>query len=576
MRNEVMTMAFDGIVTNAITKQLNEQLLAGRILKIYQPTSTELVFQVRSNRKNKQLLLSAHSSYTRIHLTETKQQNPTQPPMFCMVLRKHLIGSFIEEIVQYKNERIIEISFRGVNEIGDQLSQKLIIEIMGKHSNIILIDQEKGHIIDSIKHISPNQSRYRTVLPGQTYIYPPNQDKLDPFTTDQAKVEMILNESEENFSKTLVQNFMGISPLIANDAVLQADSESAEQTAAVFIEMIDQAKVGNFSPVIHRTGREDFHVFDLVQFSGEKENFEDVSGLLDHFYADKADRDRVKQQVGDLSRLMKNELDKNKRKIKKQQQSLKKAERADYYQKQGELLTAHLHLVKKGDQQVTVIDYYDPNQSEMIIKLNPNKTPSENAQNFFKTYQKLKTSKGKLTREIQKARHEIDYFERLLQQLETARLDDIEEIRSELREEGYLKEKRKNNQQKRKQVKPSPEKFVATDGTVIYVGRNNKQNDYLTTKMAHSRDIWLHTKDIPGSHVLIRSDDPTEQTLIEAAQLAALFSKASASSSVPVDYTEVRHVRKPNGAKPGYVIYDQQKTLFVTPDRAIIALLKKS
>ncbi|GAA4063202.1 Rqc2 family fibronectin-binding protein [Amphibacillus indicireducens] len=570
-------MAFDGIVTNAITRQLNEQLLAGRILKIYQPTSTELVFQIRNNRKNKHLLLlSAHSSYSRIHLTETKQQNPAQPPMFCMVLRKHLIGSFIEDIVQYKNERIIEISFRGVNEIGDQLSRKLIIEIMGKHSNIILIDQEKGHIIDSIKHISPNQSRYRTVLPGQPYIYPPNQEKLDPFTTDQAKVEMILNQSEEIFSKTFVQNFMGISPLIANEVVLQTENETVQKTAEQFIALIDRAKDGQFSPVIHLGDKEDFHVFDLVQFSGEKESFEDVSGLLDHFYADKADRDRVKQQVSDLSRLMKNELDKNKRKIKKQQQSLKKAERADFYQKQGELLTAHLHLVKKGDQQVTVIDYYDPNQSEMIIKLNPNKTPSENAQNFFKTYQKLKTSKVKLAREIQKAKLEIDYFERLLQQLETARLDDIEEIRSELREEGYLKEKRKNNQQKRKQAKPSPEKFVATDGTVIYVGRNNKQNDYLTTKMAHSRDIWLHTKDIPGSHVLIRSDDPTEQTLIEAAQLAALFSKASASSSVPVDYTEVRHVRKPNGAKPGYVIYEQQKTLFVTPDRSMIALLKKS
>src|SRR5699024_7654563 len=327
------------------------------------------------------------------------------PPMFCMVLRKHLIGSFIEEIIQYKNERIIEISFYGVDEIGDQVRKKLMIEIMGKHSNIILIDQDKGHIIDSIKHISPNQSRYRTVLPGQTYIYPPNQEKLDPFTTDQAKVEMILKQSEENFSKTFVQNFMGISPLIANEVVFRAESESVQKTAKQFITLIDQAKAGQFSPVIHLGEKEDFHVFDLVQFSGDKENFTDINLLLDHFYADKADRDRVKQQVGDLSRLLKNELSKNKRKIKKQQQSLKKADRADFYQKQGELLTAHLHLVKKGDDQVTVLDYYDPNQAELTIELNPNKTPSENAQNFFKTYQKLKTSKGKLTREIQKARH---------------------------------------------------------------------------------------------------------------------------------------------------------------------------
>lgn len=569
-------MAFDGIVTNAVTRQLNQQLSAGRILKVFQPTSTELIFLVRSNRENYQLLLSAHPTYARLHLTQSKYKNPAEPPMFCMVLRKHLVGSFIESIEQYENERVIEFYIRGKNEIGDEVKKKLMIEIMGKHSNIILIDQEKNHILDSIKHISPNQSRYRTVLPGQSYLYPPNQNKINPLTADQPTIQEVLAQSDKPLAQALVYSFMGISPLMANDIYVNAKADTAQAVTDSFIKRLDQVKQGDFSPLIHRSEKEDFHVLELESFTGEIERFETVSEMIDLFYKDKATRDRVKQQAGDLSRLLKNEWDRNQRKIKKQQQTLQKAEQAEIYQKYGELLTAHLHLVKKGDHQVTVIDYYDPNQAEMTIKLNPNKTPSENAQNYFKTYQKLKTSKVKLKIEIDKAKAEINYFEQLIQQLDTARLEDIEEIRNELREEGYLKEKRKYNKQKNKPKKPSPEKFYATDGTPIYVGRNNKQNDYLTTKMAESRDIWLHTKDIPGSHVLIRSHIPSEDTLAEAAQLAALFSKAGQSSSVPVDYTEVRYVKKPNGAKPGYVIYDQQKTLFVTPDRSFIDQLKSA
>src|SRR5690625_68046 len=567
-------MAFDGIVTHAIANELSEQLTGGRIFKVYQPTETELIFQVRHNRQNHQLLISAHSSYAQIHITSTKQQNPAKPPMFCMVLRKYLVGSFIEEIIQYKNERIIEISISGTDEIGDQVKKKLIVEIIGKHSNVILIDQDKDHILDSIKHISPNQSRYRTVLPGRDYIYPPDQDKRGPFITDQSLITKELETSDDDFSQTLVRRFMGISPLIAKEVVSRAETQTAPAISGQFISFIEQTRQGNFYPVIDRGKKEDFHVFDLEQFSEAKESFDSVGEMLDTFYADKASRDRVKQQVGDLSRLINNELAKNKRKIKKQQQSLKSADRADHYQKQGELLTAHLHLVKQGEEEVTVVDYYDPNQSELTIQLDPNQSPSENAQRFFKRYQKLKRSRMTLRREIRKAELEIDYFERLLQQLENARLDDIEEIRNELREEGYLKANRKKNQRKNKPAKPKPEQFTASDGTTIYVGRNNKQNEYLTMRMANPSDIWLHTKDIPGSHVLIRSDSPTEETLFEAAQLAALFSKASASSSVPVDYTEVKHVRKPNGAKPGYVIYDNQKTLFVTPDRSVIDSLK--
>ncbi|MBM7540517.1 Rqc2 family fibronectin-binding protein [Amphibacillus cookii] len=570
-------MAFDGIVTHAISNELNKLLTSGRVTKVYQPTATELILTIRAQRSNHSLLLSAHPSYSRIHLTEEPFQNPAEPPMFCMLLRKHLIGSFIESIHQYKNERIIEINVRGKNEIGDDISKKLVVEIMGKHSNIILIDREKGHILDSIKHISPNQNRYRTILPGQTYIYPPDQDKKNPFSTDLQSIEDILENTggDLSYQQKLVNTFMGISPLLASEICNQVQPKTVAHIAKSFKQMIEQINNDELTPVIHYGGKEDFHVIALERFDGESKVFASVSDMLDNFYADKAERDRVKQQAGDLIKFLNNEYDKNKRKIKKQKQTLKKAERAEFYQKQGELLTAHLHLVKAGDQQIDVIDYYDPDQQSLTIELNPNKTPSENAQHYFKTYQKLKTSKQKLKHEIKKAEQEMDYLDQLIQQVETARVEDIEDIREELREQGYLKKKVYDRKQKKKTGKPDPEQYLATDGTPILVGRNNKQNEYLTMRLAGRRDIWLHTKDIPGSHVVIRSDSPSEDTLAEAAQLAALFSKASQSSSVPVDYTEIRHVKKPNGAKPGYVIYDHQKTLFVTPDQQFIKKLKQ-
>lgn len=568
-------MAFDGIVTRAISDQLHQLLMSGRILKIYQPTKTELILTIRRQGRNHSLLISAHPSYARIHLTNNPYQNPTEPPMFCMLLRKYLVGSFIESIQQYENERIIEIKIRGKNEIGDEINRKLMVEIMGKHSNIILVDSDKGHILDSIKHLSPNQNRHRTILPGQGYIYPPSQEKLNPFslTVDQIKASM--NQSETLGADQLVSQFMGISPQLAADIVTKATTNQVDDVIQQFYHVLNTVKNSKYTPIVHRGDKEDFYVLELAAFTQEKLDFETVSDMLDFFYSDKAERDWVKQQASDLIRFLKNERDKNQRKIKKQEQALKKAERAEFYQRQGELLTAHLHLVNKGDHEITVIDYYDPSQSELTITLNPNKTPSENAQNYFKTYQKLKNSKEKLTGEIEKAKGEIVYLDQLVQQVESARVEDIEDIREELREQGYLKAKRTKDKHKSKQAsKPKPDQFWATDGTPILVGRNNKQNEYLTMKLADRRDIWLHTKDIPGSHVIVRSHSPSEDTLAEAAQLAALYSKASQSSSVPVDYTEIRHVKKPNGAKPGYVTYDHQKTLFVTPDSAMIKKLK--
>ncbi|REJ10838.1 Rqc2 family fibronectin-binding protein [Halobacillus trueperi] len=569
-------MSFDGIVTRAITNELNETIQSGRIMKIYQPTETELVFTVRSNRKKHTLLLSAHPSYARFHLTDDQYHNPKEPPMLCMLLRKHLVGGFIERIEQVDMERIVKFHIRTRNEVGDETMKTLIIEVMGKHSNILLVDEEEGHMLDSIKHLPPSQNRHRTIMPGQPYKLPPEQGKINPVDLEPEAFIRKLDFNSGKMDKQILNVVMGFSPMMTKEIVHRAGLGGSQAVKEAYREIREIILNHEYDPQIHRAEKEQFYVIPLHAFSDDVEKFDSVSAMLDDYYSGKAERDRVKQQAGDLHRFLKNERDKNKRKIKKHETTLKKSESAEEYQKLGELLTAHMHMVKTGDESVTVIDYYDPDQSEMTIELNPNKTPSENAQNYFQTYAKLKKSKEVVQKEIQKAEDEILYFDRLIQQVETAREEDIEEIREELREQGYLKKKpaTKGNR-KNKPQKPKPESFESTDGTLIYVGRNNKQNEYLTNRMANKMDIWLHAKDIPGSHVVIRDEEPSEDTLFEAAQLAANFSKSSKSSSVPVDYTRIRHVKKPSGAKPGFVTYDQQQTLFVTPDAAFIKRLKK-
>lgn len=569
-------MSFDGIVTRAITNELNETIQSGRIMKIYQPTETELVFTVRSQRKKYTLLLSAHPSYARFHLTEDQYHNPKEPPMLCMLLRKHLIGGFVEKIEQVSMERIVKLHIRTRNEVGDETIKTLIIEVMGKHSNIMLVDEEEGHMLDSIKHLPPSQNRHRTIMPGQPYKLPPEQGKIDPVDLDPDTLVKKLDFNAGKMDKQILNVVMGFSPMVTKEIVHQAGLRGPNAYKEAYRNIRDRIIEHQYQPQIHKADKEQFYVLPLHAFSGEVEEFNTVSEMLDDYYSGKAERDRVKQQAGDLHRFLKNERDKNKRKIKKHEDTLKKSEAAEDYQKLGELLTAHMHMVKTGDSTATVVDYYDPDQSELIIELNPNKSPSENAQNYFHTYQKLKKSKEVVQIEIKKAEDEILYFDRLIQQVESAREVDIEEIREELREQNYLKKKpaTKGNR-KNKPKKPAPQSFESTDGTLIYVGRNNKQNEYLTNRMANKSDIWLHAKDIPGSHVVIRDEDPSEDTLFEAAQLAANFSKSSQSSSVPVDYTRIRNVKKPSGAKPGFVTYDSQQTLFVTPDSSFVKKMKK-
>ncbi|VEF48460.1 fibronectin-binding protein [Bacillus freudenreichii] len=567
-------MAFDGLFTRAMTKELADTLIGGRINKIQQPYKNEIIITVRANGKNHKLLLSAHPSYSRVQLTQESSISPDEPPLFCMMMRKHLDRAIVQNIYQAGLDRIVIFELRGRDELGDESIKLLIMEIMGRHSNIILVDKANDKIIDSIKHIPASINSYRTVLPGGTYIYPPAQNKLEPFSANTDDVLRSIDFNSGKIDRQLVQHFAGISPLFAKEITFRCGITNRSTLPPVFLKLMDELRLHQYDYSITTAGdKSAFYLLPLQHMDGETKSFSTLSDMLDSFYFGKAQRDRVKQQAMDLERLMKNEKEKNEKKISKLEDTLKKSERADEYQLLGELLTANMHLAKRGMKEISVVNYYDLDGGTISIPLDPRKGPSENAQNYFSKYQKAKNSVSFVQEQIEQAKDEINYFDGLLQQLSSASVEDIDEIREELIEEGYIR-RRQSRPRKKASNKPVIERYEATDKTEILVGKNNTQNDYLTNKLARRDEIWLHTKDIPGSHVVIRSSDPSEETILEAAMLAAYFSKAKNSSSVPVDYTKVRHVKKPNGSKPGFVIYDQQQTVYVTPNEELVRSLR--
>ncbi len=574
----VIAMSFDGLFTYTITEELKKVLLNGKISKIHQPYKYDLIFQVRSGGKNHKLFLSAHPSYARLHLTNESYENPSEPPMFCMLLRKHLEGGVIEHIEQPGLERIVIIDVRSRNELGDVTVKRLMIEIMGRHSNIILVDRERNMIVDSIKHLSPAVNRHRTVLPGHPYVLPPEQGKANPFEADEELVLKKLDFNSGKIAQQIVQQFSGISPLFASEVTYRAGLVNRKTIPEAFLSLISEIKQNKISPSIYEQHQKElFYMLHLTHLTNVKEKrFSTISETLDRYYYGKAERDRVKQQGNDLERFMINEKKKNEKKIKKLATTLDQAEKANEFQLYGELITANIYAIKKGDKAAEVINYYDEENKSITIPLDVQKTPAENAQKYFSKYQKAKNSIEVVHEQIQLAQAEINYFEGLIQQIESASPKDIEEIREELIEGGYLKQRPSRNIKKKKSLKPILEHYLSTDGVEMIVGKNNKQNEYLTNKLAARDDIWLHTKDIPGSHVVIRSSNPSEQTILEAANLASYFSKAKNSSSVPVDYTAIRHVKKPSGAKPGFVIYDHQQTVYVTPNEDLVFQLRRN
>lgn len=567
-------MSFDGIFTHAMVNELATLLNNGRVSKIHQPYQNEIVIVMRANGKNHRLLLSAHPSYARIQLTEIPYENPSTPPNFCMVMRKQLEGAILEDIQQTGNDRIVHFLFKSRDELGDVQNVILIVELMGRHSNIFLVEQDSLRILDAIKHVPTSQNSYRSIMPGAQYIVPPHQNKWNPFDFPKNKLfEAMVDLTDRSLQKRIQTVFQGIGSDTAKELQFQADNQS-ERLAEVMVAFTDQVSL-RVRPTLTKTGKKElFTPVPYQSLDGELIHYNTLSQLLDAFYINKAEKDRVKQQAASLIHLIQTEQQRNKKKLKKLQRTLEETEQADDYRIQGEILTAYLHEVQKGQHTVTLPNFYDDNKS-LSITLDPRKTPSQNAQSFFSKYQKLKNAVAYVNEQIAITKDELTYLDSVSTQLSLAKPKDVEDIKEELIQEGYIK-KNKTTKKSKKRKTASPDRYTASDGTSILVGKNNIQNDQLTMKTARKSDIWLHTKNIPGSHVIIESPDPSDETLLEAANIAAYYSKSRLSAQVPVDYVEVKKVKKPNGAKPGFVIYEGQQTVYVTPDQALVERLKHS
>ncbi|MCY7185506.1 NFACT family protein [Streptococcus gallolyticus] len=539
-------MSFDGFFLHHLTKELQEELLYGRIQKVNQPFERELVLTIRNNRKNYKLLLSAHPVFGRVQITTADFQNPQTPNTFTMIMRKYLQGAVIESITQIENDRILEIAFSNKNEIGDNIKVTLVIEIMGKHSNIILIDKAESKIIESIKHIGFSQNSYRTILPGSTYLAPPKTEAKNPFTVSDEKLFELL-QTEDLAPRNLQKLFQGLGRDTAENLAAQLSNDKLKQFRAFFTRPC-QPNMTDKS-------------FAAVLFDKSDKQFDSLSELLDVFYQDKAERDRVNQQSSDLIHRVQTELDKNIKKLGKQEKELLATENAEEFRQKGELLTTYLTLVPNNQDQVELDNYYT--NEKIVIALDKSLTPSQNAQRYFKKYQKLKEAVKHLTGLIQETKDTITYLESVETALNHASISDIEDIREELVETGFVKRRTRDKRHKRKK----PEQYLASDGkTIIMVGRNNLQNDELTFKMAKKGELWFHAKDIPGSHVLIKDNlNPSDEVKTDAAELAAYYSKARLSNLVQVDMIEAKKLNKPTGGKPGFVTYTGQKTLRVTP-----------
>lgn len=585
-------MALDGIVLQSIVYDLHTALVGGRIDRVFQPDRHTVVLLVRQPGKNLRVLISSDPQQARIQLTDIQTENPDTPPAFCMLLRKHLEGGRLVAIQQQQLDRIIHLVVETWDEPGGITTRTLIIEIMGKHSNVILLNHQK-YILDALHRISGAFNRHREILPGRLYVGPPGQVKQDPFTTDLPAVCSLLAAAspQQKLANVLVQGFVGFGPGTAREILVRAGltpeatasiltAEHQTRLAGIFIEFVSALKQHCYNPTVvispDGSGVVDFACYDLLQYPAtDRRYYSAMDQAMDFFFRS----ERIKSTPGKdgLLKLIRNEKNRAERKLQLQQTEVQEGKQAEQYKIIGDLLTANLSRMHKGQSEITVLDYYDPAQPEIIVNIEPKLTPVENTQHYYNRYAKAKRSVDILTQQIAETHMEINYLDALLVQLSDASSKaELQEIRLELSEQGYLAPiTYPGKKNKRPTAAPSvPLRFLSPDGWEIFVGKNNKQNDFVTFKLGRAHDVWLHTKDIPGSHVIVRTPNPEipPRTLEMAAKLAAYFSKSRTSSQVPVDYTLRKHVHKPSGAKPGFVIYEQQHTIYVTPDETIVQI----
>ena len=567
-------MSYDGIVTSAMVRELSEAITLGKIEKIYQPQPEQLLFVMHTKRGKQRLFVSSSGNHSAAYLVGETPENPVKPPVFCMVLRKHLTAARITSVSQHESDRIIEIVMETVNELGFNENRKLIIEIMGKHSNVLLINMETGKIIDSIKHVSIDVNRARQILPGKLYEYPPAQEKRPPAEVDEAYMESLVNGQLQP-ERSILAGIQGISPVLAQTIANAAGAADVSSASAYdFLgRLLSSIDNGTFTPVVYvdEDGKPaDFHITSLSVYEDDPRyralRFETLSEAACYFFVNRESSNTVKQKSNDLLRVVNGALDKARLKMQRLGEDLYKAENSDKYRLYGELLTANLHLAKQGMKEVKVISYYDG--SEVTIPLDPKFTPAKNAQNYYKRYGKAKTAIKEKKLQIEETSADIEYLESVVSFIERAgSIEEIDLIHRELTEAGYIRYRKPPKNAARKKYKPQPYSYTLTSDKRCEAGRNNNENDFLTMKKASGQDLWFHTKDIPGSHVILFLDgsEPTETDLFEAASIAAYHSKGTGSQNVPVDYTKVRYVKKPSGAKPGFVIFTHNRTLYVDP-----------
>lgn len=586
-------MAFDGIVVHAIAKELNELLRDGKIDKIHQPEKDTVTIMIRTRGGTYRLLLCANPSCARVHLASGSMENPMQPPMFCMLMRKHLTGGRITLIEQPEFERIIRIHIESYDELGELSEKVLICELMGKYSNIILINKD-DKIIDSVYHIDLSVSSVRQILPGLIYTAPPSQGKANPAVIGKDDIKRTLNISNVPLFKQLMDAYCGISPLMARESVYratgftdktgeEASAEQLDKTAYIFSRMISNTVDGVYTPCTaadNESGKLiDFNALEITQFENMANVtvYDSVNEAAEAFYLKKSSMQSLKQKSGDLMKFVNNNLERCLKKLQIENETLEKAKNKEKFKIYGDLITANLYRIQQGMKYIECENFYSETGETVKIALKDDLTPSKNAQRYYTKYTKEKTAEAETAKQKELNLKEIDYLESVKEAIELAESGaEIAMIREELTEQGYLKHRGGKKGNKKKSL-PTPMHFISDDGYDIYVGKNNAQNDYVTLKLSRSTDIWFHTKSIHGSHAIVRTPDAMEvpdRTYLQAASLAAYYSKARNSKSVPVDYTEVKNVKKPAGAKPGMVIYVNYNTIYADPDEELVKRLK--
>ena len=569
-------MPLDAITMTAVAAELRERLIGGKVDKIYQPTRDEVVLHMRANGGNVKLLLSANPAHPRAQLTEIPRENPETPPMFCMLLRKYFLGGRVLDISQPPMERVLDFKFETLNDLGDRVERRIVLECIGRKSNLIMLDGA-GRITDCMRRVDADISAKRPLMPGLFYDLPTPTGKTDPTAMSGEELRALVVEKApegEGQDGWLLDTFSGISPLIARELEFRADG-GREELAERLIRLAADVRENKFTPTVLKKGEKavDFSFMPVLQYGPEVEliRYDSFSKLLDDYYAAKEAQERVKQRGQDFIRSVTQARNRTAKKIANQEEDLRNAENREQMRRFGDIITTNFYQMQKGQTVLRAQNYYDPDCAEVEIPLDPLLTPQQNAARYYRDYKKAQKAEEMLTIQLEKNRKELDYLDSVLQTIGLSEGDrDLPEIRQELMDNGYLKQHKRKMTAKGKQkiVHSKPMEFRSSAGLTILVGKNNTQNDRLTLKDADKRDIWLHTQKIHGSHVILKTGgmEPDDRSLTEAAMLAAYFSQAKDSAQVPVDYTPVKVVKKPAGAKPGFVIYNTYNTMYVTPN----------